>query len=139
MVNFYSGVAGRRTNALLGVVIHDDAGSVNATPSFYRSWLQNHNAENGFAHVYMSATDRYQAENYDNKAWHTANTIGNAQYVGWEVCQSMASEEIYKANQKAVIKDIADFMKARGMVPNSTTVKLHKEFSATTCPHRSSL
>ena len=138
MVNFYQGVAGRRQGAIKGVVIHDDAGSINATPDFYRKWLPTHNAENGFAHVYISAKDRFQAESYDNKAWHTANVDGNSNYIGWEVCQSMADVGTYRANQQAAIRDVAKFMKERGMTPNSSTVKLHKEFSSTSCPHRAS-
>lgn len=137
MSNFYKGIAGKRNRSIKGVVIHNDAGSSNANAAFYRNWLQHHNAENGFAHVYIANDGRYQAEDYDNMAWHTANSDGNANYVGWEVCQSMGDREVFLANEQAVFKDIASFMKARGMVPNRDTVKLHKEFSATTCPHRS--
>lgn len=137
MVLFYSGIAGRRIGHIYGVVIHNDAGSQAATASFYKNWLPTHNAANGFAHVYIGSDGKYQAEAFENMAWHTANANGNANYVGWEVLQSMGDESIFRANEQAVFKDIAEFMIARNMVPNRSTVMLHQEFSATSCPHRS--
>ncbi|WP_375180108.1 N-acetylmuramoyl-L-alanine amidase [Enterococcus rotai] len=137
MVLFYPGVAGRRSGHIYGVVIHNDAGSQAATASFYRNWLPSHDAALGFAHVYIGSDGKYQAEEFENMAWHTANANGNANYVGWEVLQSMGNEETFRANEQAVFKDIAVFMKARNMQPNRTTVMLHQEFSATSCPHRS--
>lgn len=137
MVLFYPGVAGRRSGHIYGVVIHNDAGSQAATASFYRNWLASHDAELGFAHVYIGSDGKYQAEEFENMAWHTANANGNANYVGWEVLQSMGDEGTFKANEQAVFKDIAIFMKARNMQPNRSTVMLHQEFSATSCPHRS--
>ncbi len=137
MVLFYPGVAGRRNGHIYGVVIHNDAGSQAATASFYRNWLPSHDAALGFAHVYIGSDGKYQAEEFENMAWHTANANGNANYVGWEVLQSMGDEGTFRANEQAVFKDIAVFMKARNMQPNRSTVMLHQEFSATSCPHRS--
>lgn len=137
MVLFYPGVAGRRSGHIYGVVIHNDAGSQAATASFYRNWLPSHDAELGFAHVYIGSDGKYQAEEFENMAWHTANANGNANYVGWEVLQSMGDEGTFRDNEQAVFKDIAIFMKARNMQPNRSTVMLHQEFSATSCPHRS--
>lgn len=137
MVNFYSGVAGNRGGLPRGVVIHNDAGSQNANANFYRNWLPTHPAENGFAHVYIGSDGKYQAESFDNMAWHTANATGNAYYVGWEVCQSMGDEATFLANEQAVFKDVASYMKSIGMKPNRNTVMLHREFFPTACPHRS--
>lgn len=137
MVLFYSGIAGKRNGPILGVVPHNDAGSQAATSEFYRNWLRSHDAYNGFAHVYIGSDGKYQAESFENMAWHTANANGNANYIGWEICQSMGDEATFKANEQAVFKDIAEFMSARNMVPNRTTVMLHQEFSSTSCPHRS--
>lgn len=136
MTLFYSGVAGVRQGKAKGVVIHNDAGSAGATAEFYRNWLPTHQAENGFAHVYIDKDSRYQPESYNNCAWHCANTEGNYWYVGWEICQSMGDQERFERNSEACFKDVANYMKSVGMVPNSATVKLHREFSATSCPHR---
>ncbi len=138
MTKFYRGIAGRRPGKPRGAVIHNDAGSQNATVAFYKQWLNsNRAAENGFAHVYMSSDGRYQLEDYDNMAWHTANQIGNTWYVGWEVDQSMGDLGVFMRNEVAVLKDVAKFMLQYGLAPNRETVRLHKEFSSTTCPHRS--
>lgn len=137
MTKFYSGIVGKRPNPAAGVVIHNDAGSQNANANFYRNWLPTHEAEDGFAHVYIGSDGRYQAENYDNMAWHTANADGNANYVGWEVCQSTGDEKTFLENEQKVFQDVANYMKSVGMTPNRNTVRLHKEFSATSCPHRS--
>ena len=44
MVNFYSGVAGRRPGKPTFAIIHNDAGSINATASYYSHWLPTHQA-----------------------------------------------------------------------------------------------
>lgn len=137
MTKFYSGIAGKRMGKAKGSVIHNDGGSQNANTKFYRNWLPSHEAENGFAQVYMASDGRYQAESYDNCAWHTANGEGNTWYVGWEVCQSLGNEETFLANEQAVFQDVAKWMISVGLTPNRNTVRLHQEFSATSCPHRS--
>lgn len=137
MTKFYSGIAGRRGGNPKGAVIHNDGGSQNANANFYRNWLPSHDAENGFAHVYIGSDGRYQPEAYGNCAWHTANSEGNTWYIGWEVCQSMGDEATFLANEQAVFKDVAEWMSSIGMTPNRSTVRLHHEFSSTSCPHRS--
>lgn len=139
MTKFYPEIAGRRNGKGKGSVIHNDGGSQNANVNFYRNWLKNHEAENGFAQVYMASDGRLQLESYDNCAWHTANSEGNTWYVGWEVCQSLGDEATFLANEQAVFKDVAEWMMAEGLVPNRNTVRLHHEFSSTSCPHRSML
>lgn len=137
MTKFYSGIAGRRSGKAKGAVIHNDGGSQNANANFYRNWLPRHEAENGFAQVYIGSDGRYQAESYDNCAWHTANSEGNTWYVGWEVCQSLGDEATFLANEQAVFKDVANWMMSEGLTPTRNTVRLHHEFSSTSCPHRS--
>lgn len=138
MVNFYSGVAGRRPGKPTFAIIHNDAGSINATASYYSHWLPTHNAELGFAHVYIAKDGRYQAESYDNMAWHAGNSYANQWALSWEVCQSLgASDADFRAIEEAVFKDVANAFKQYGLQPNRTTVRLHREYSATSCPHRS--
>lgn len=137
MTLFYQGVAGRRPGAVRGIVIHNDAGSVYANAAHYRSWLSSHTAENGFAHYYVAQDGTYQAENEANMAWHTANANGNANYIGIEACQSFGPENIFRQNEENSIKLAAQILKRYGLKPNRTTVVLHKQFSSTSCPHRS--
>ena len=131
------GIAGRRGRNPLGVVIHNDAGSINATAEFYQNWLPSHNLMNGFAHDYVCSDGVVHAEDYENMAWHTANAGGNANYIGIEVCQSMGDEATVRANEQASFKLAADILQRYNLPANSTTVKLHREFVATSCPHRS--
>ena len=41
------------------------------------------------------------------------------------------------ANEQMTFKQVAEDMKFWGMQPNRDTVRLHKEFVPTACPHRS--
>lgn len=138
MTLFYPGIAGKRPGKPTFVIIHNDAGSINACASYYRSWLPNHEAELGFAHVYIAKDGKYQADDFDNIAWHSGNSFANEWALSWEVCQSMgASDAEFEAVEEAVFQDVAAAMKKYGLTPNRETVRLHKEYSATDCPHRS--
>lgn len=138
MTKFYKGIAGARDSAPLGIVFHNDAGSQNANANFYRNWLPTHDAENGFAHYYVASDGTFQAEDEKNMAWHTANSNGNANYIGIEICQSMGDEKTFRENEQKAFKLGAEICKRYGWVPNYNLFPLHKEFSSTTCPHRSS-
>lgn len=136
-MGFYSGIAGARGKAPFGVVPHNDAGSQLANAKYYRKWLPSHNAANGFAHYYVADDDTFRAEAEKNKAWHTANSNGNANYIGVEICQSMGDEATFRANEKKANKLMAEILTRYDLKPNRRTVILHKQFSPTACPHRS--
>lgn len=129
--------AGVRGHNPTGVVIHNDAGSNGANAGFYNNWLPTHNPENGFAHVYIASDGRLQASDFSNKAWHCANSYGNANYASWEVCQSEGDLNQFLKNEQAVLDDVAKYMKQWGLTPGRDTVKLHQELSSTSCPRRS--
>lgn len=136
------GIAGRLPNATpKGVVIHNDAGSIYATAAQYVNALavmSPTQLANGFAHYYIDRNTIARVEDTFNAAWHTANPDGNLNYVGYEVCQSMgASDADFLANEQMTFKQVAEDMKFWGMYPNRDTVRLHKEFVPTACPHRS--
>ena len=129
--------AGVRGYNPTGVVIHNDAGSNGANTSFYSNWLPTHNPELGFAHVYIASDGRLQASDFNNMAWHCANSYGNTNYASWEVCQSEGDLNQFLKNEQAVLDDVAKYMKQWGLTPNRDTVKLHQELSSTSCPRRS--
>lgn len=131
------GIAGRRNGKVKGVVIHNDAGSNAANTSFYKGYVTNNNAANGFAHYYIASDGMVQMEDEANMAWHTANSDGNANYIGIEACQSMGDKNQFLANEAKAIKLAAEILKRHGLQPNKSTVRLHNSFSATACPHRS--
>lgn len=130
---------GTKGYARKGVVIHNDAGSKNATAKSYE-YLRTADYDRlarGFAHMYIDEHDRVSIVPDDQVAWHTATFEGNEAYVGVEVCQSMGDEQQFRRNEEATFRWVAEYMIAHGMTPNWDTVKLHKEFSSTSCPHRS--
>ena len=131
------GAAGRRGRNPVGVFIHNDAGSRNATAAFYRSWLQTHPLENGFAHYYVAADGILQAEDDANCAWHCGNLDGNLNYLSIEVCQSMGDINIFKDNEEKALALAAQKCKQYGITPSNSTIRLHREVFATSCPHRS--
>lgn len=131
------GIAGRRNGKVKGVVIHNDAGSNAANTAFYRGYVTNNNAANGFAHYYIASDGLLQMEDEANMAWHTANPDGNANFIGIEACQSMGDKNQFLANEAKAIKLAAEILKRHGLQPNTSTVRLHNSFSPTACPHRS--
>lgn len=133
------GVAGKRVGNVKGVVIHNDAGSMSAEQ--YVNWLANKTPkglEKGFAHYYIDRTTIARVEDTFNGAWHTANYDGNMNYIGYEVCQSMsASDTDFLANEQMVFRQVAEDLKYYKLPVNRDTVRLHREFVPTSCPHRS--
>ncbi|MDU6438115.1 MAG: N-acetylmuramoyl-L-alanine amidase, partial [Lachnospiraceae bacterium] len=131
------GVAGNRGRNPVGIFFHNDAGSKNANAAFYRNWLQTHPLENGFAHYYVAQDGILQAEDDWNCAWHCGDTNGNLNYLGIETCQSMGDLDVFKANEEKALQLAAQKCKQYGITPSTSTIRLHQEVYATSCPHRS--
>lgn len=136
-MSIFNGIAGNRGHNPIGAVIHNDAGGQKANASHYQSWLPGINPENGFAHDYVCSDGIVHAEDDCNSAWHCGNEQGNREFYSVEVCQSKGNLETFKANEEKALALVASKFKAWGITPNSDTVKLHREFFATACPHRS--
>lgn len=137
MTLFYNGIAGYRGYAPTKIVIHNDAGSANATANFYREWLPNRNAENGFAHDYVASDGILHFEDYMNCAWHCANAVGNSDYIGIEVCQQLGDLDTFLANEQKAFKLAADLCKRFNIAVTVANFPLHQELSSTNCPARS--
>lgn len=131
------GIAGNRGRSPQGIFIHNDAGSQNANTGFYKNWLQTHNLENGFAHYYVANDGILQAEDDGKCAWHCGQTDGNTNYLSIEVCQSMGELNNFKKNEEKALQLAAQKCKQYGIVPSNSTIRLHQEVYATSCPHRS--
>ena len=79
----------------------------------------------------------YQALPESRIAWHTANSEGNKNYYGIEILQSIgASDKVFLANEQAAFQEAARMLKKWGLPANRNTVRIHMEFSPTSCPHR---
>lgn len=124
-----------------GIVLHNDAGSVGATAEAYHRGLVNaplSRLEAGVAHSYISGNTVYQALPESRIAWHTANQNGNKNYYGIEICQSIgASDKVFLANEQAAFQETARLLNKWELKANRNTIRLHMEFSQTSCPHRS--
>ncbi len=122
-----------------GIVIHNDASSLTAEQ--WRNALVNaplSTLERGIAHSYISNGYVYQALPESRVAWHTANNDGNKNYYGIEVCQSMrATDKQFLENEQQAFQEAARMLKKWKLPVNRDTVRIHSEFSATQCPHRS--
>lgn len=123
------------------ITLHNDAGSVGATAEAYHRGLVNaplSRLEAGVAHSYISGNTVYQALPESRIAWHTANHNGNKNSYGIEICQSIgASDKMFLANEQAAFQEAARLLNKWGLKANRNTVRLHMEFSQTSCPHRS--
>lgn len=129
----------------LGVIIHNDYGRMSALA--YEGWLKGRvsNPGLGFAHDYI---DRNTIAHYvpDNRAAYHAGDgpgTGNSRYIGIEVAQSRGPEfgDITQAqfleNEDMALRQAAEYHHKYGWSPNRETVKLHNQFSSTSCPHLS--
>ena len=123
------------------ITLHNDAGSVGATAEAYHRGLVNaplSRLEAGVAHSYISGNTVYQALPESRIAWHTANQNGNKNYYGIEICQSIgASDKAFLANEQAAFQEAARLLNKWGLKANRNSVRVHMEFSQTSCPHRS--
>ncbi|WP_321389039.1 N-acetylmuramoyl-L-alanine amidase [uncultured Enterococcus sp.] len=139
ITNFVCGnVGGRRGYKPKFVVIHNTADNATAEQHMNRlASLDLSGLANGFAHDFIDENTIVHTENEDYIAWHTANYTGNQDGMGYEVCRSTGSLENFLQAEQNTFKQVAADMKRWGMVPNRDTVRLHKEFVATACPHRS--
>lgn len=141
--NVINGYAGKRVGSVLGFIPHNDYGAM--TPEKYIPWLvdrkNNRELGKGFAPYYISKNTIARVDNTGNRAYHTANGNGNMHYIGYEIVQSyygVLSDAEFILNENMVMRQIAEDMWYYGLKPNRDTVKLHKEFTSTSCPHRSS-
>lgn len=123
------------------ITLHNDAGSVGATAKAYHRGLVNaplSRLEAGVAHSYISRNTVYQALPESRIAWHTANQNGNKNSYGIEICQSIgASDKVFLENEQASFQEAARLLNKWGLKANRNTIRLHMEFSQTSCPHRS--
>lgn len=123
------------------ITLHNDAGSVGATAEAYHRGLVNaplSRLEAGVAHSYISGNTVYQALPESRIAWHTANQNGNKNSYGIEICQSIgASDKVFLANEQAAFQEAARLLNKWGLKANRNSVRIHMEFSQTSCPHRS--
>ena len=123
------------------ITLHNDAGSVGATAEAYHRGLVNaplSRLEAGVAHSYISGNTVYQALPESRIAWHTANQNGNKNSYGIEICQSIgASDKVFLANEQAAFQEAARLLNKWGLKANRNSVRVHMEFSQTSCPHRS--
>lgn len=123
-------------NGIYGAVIHNDYGKM--TPKQYAAWLKTRNLELGIAHYYGNRYQMARVIDTNKIGWHTASSEGNGHYIGYEVCESLSvSDADFLANEEAVFRQVAEDFKFYGIEPNRNTVRLHKEFTNTSCPHRS--
>ena len=125
-----------------GVVLHNDYGSMK--PSEYLSWLygreRNGTHVNGFASVYVDKDECLWYHPTDYVEWHCGNQWANNNLVGLEVCGSYPghlSDKEFLKNEEATLMIASEILKSYNLPANRDTVRLHWEFFATSCPHRS--
>lgn len=131
------GIAGLRGKQPIGIFIHNDAGSKNANAAFYSTWLQRHDLQSGFAHYYVGSDSILQAENDNYCAWHCGQNDGNRNYLSIEICQSKGDINTFISNEEKALVLAARKCKEYGITPTTSTIRLHQEVYATSCPHRS--
>lgn len=127
---------------ILGVIIHNDYGSANATPKWYLNWLRSRDKSLGIAHYYIDKNTIVRVVDTNNIAYHAGNYSANTGgYIGYEACGSRwdngLSTEEFLLNENMTLRQVAEDMLYYNLPVNRQTVRLHQEFSSTSCPHRS--
>ena len=118
------------------VVIHNDAGSM--TPKQYVSWLRYRDKALGIAHYYCNRNCIARVIDTYNIGYHTGEWWSNTRSIGYEVCESMkVSDEDFLENEDMALRQATEDLIFYGLPINKNTVRLHHEFSPTSCPHRS--
>lgn len=120
-----------------GVIIHNDAGTLRGSQYRFLKSYSTTQLANGFAHYYVAKDDVYQFWDDTKVAWHSGSFSGNTEYVGIEVTNSYGATRDFLANEQESFKLTATILKKYGLKPNRNTIRLHREFYATACPHRS--
>lgn len=120
-----------------GVIIHNDASTLQGSQYKYLESYNDTQLARGFAHYYVAAGDVYQFHDDSKVAWHAGNFSGNTEYVGIEATGSMGDQARFLANEQESLKVAAKVLYKYGLKPTRETVRLHREFFNTACPHRS--
>lgn len=134
-----------KTNVIKGVVLHDSAGSMNATAKSVSEYTLNSMKSNPDAPNYHDTVDDkgecYAVIPMTQRAYHTGNVDGNKYYIGIEIAPSLASgdfknqdekDKYYKAWKNAC-KLVADYLCYYNLTSND--VHQHNEFTSTACPY----
>ena len=118
------------------VVIHNDAGSM--TPEQYIEWLRYREKSLGIAHYYCNRNTIVRVVDTYNIAYHTGDWWSNIRSIGYEVCESMkVSDEEFLENEDITLMQATEDLLYYGLPITTDTVRLHHEFTPTSCPHRS--
>lgn len=120
-----------------GVIIHNDAGYLNGSGYKYLESYSTDQLARGFAHYYVAKGDIYKFWDDSKVAWHSGNFVGNTEYIGVEATNSYGLVDVFLENEQETFKLVAQLLKKYGLEPNRETVRLHREFRNTSCPHRS--
>ena len=124
------------------IIIHDTAGQSSALNEAKR--LQSRGRDDAIAHYYVDDNEAYQLIYDDIKAFHagdSADSKGNGQSIGIEVCKSLPSGNFTSDNQKEIYKKAldnayklaADLCKAYNINPSN--ILQHNECNNTSCPY----
>ena len=118
------------------VVIHNDAGYM--TPTEYIEWLRYREKSLGIAHYYCNRDMIVRVVDTYNIAYHTGDWWSNIRSIGYEVCESMkVTDEEFLENEDITLMQATEDLLYYGLPITTDTVRLHHEFTPTSCPHRS--
>ena len=118
------------------VVIHNDAGYM--TPTEYIDWLRYREKSLGIAHYYCNRDRIVRVVDTYNIAYHTGDWWSNIRSIGYEVCESMkVTDEEFLENEDITLMQATEYLLYYGLPITTDTVRLHHEFTPTSCPHRS--
>lgn len=118
------------------VVIHNDAGYM--TPTEYIEWLRYREKSLGIAHYYCNRDRIVRVVDTYNIAYHTGDWWSNIRSIGYEVCESMkVTDEEFLENEDITLMQATEDLLYYGLPITTDTVRLHHEFTPTSCPHRS--
>ncbi|MBE9389533.1 DUF5776 domain-containing protein [Vagococcus salmoninarum] len=90
-------------------------------------------------HLAVDDKEVVQGLPYSRNGWHAgdgASGTGNRKSVGIEICYSKSGGVRYQNAERNAIKVIASLCRQLGLRPSKNTLKMHRNWSNTSCPNR---
>lgn len=119
-----------------GLVFHNTAGTASA---MQEASAKNGNSLQSSIHLFVDETEAVQCLPFNRNSWHAhdgGNGYANRNLISVEVCRSKSALAVFKKAETNSFEICARVLLQLGLPANSNTIRWHREFAATACPHR---
>lgn len=119
-----------------GIVFHNTAGRASA---MQEASAKNGNNQESSIHIFVDENEAVQCLPFNRNSWHAhdgGQGYANRNLISLEVCRSMSDLATFKKAEENAFQVCAQILNQLGLPANRETVRWHREFVSTACPHR---